>query len=86
MKLAFLALVPLMAAGPNMASLSWMSGCWAFERNGARVEEHWSMPGRPVFFEQLHIELKDGDLTYIPLVGKQGPSPFTLKKSGAHRL
>ena len=34
------------------------------------------MPGRPVFFEQLHIELKDGKLTYIPLVGKQGPSPF----------
>ena len=98
MKLAFLALVPLMAAGPEMASLSWMSGCWAFERNGARMEEHWSKPagdlmlgysrtmrpGRPVFFEQLRIELKDGELTYIPLVGKQGPIPFTLKKSGAN--
>ena len=48
MNLAFLALAPLMAADPAMASPSWMSGCWAFERNGTRVEEHWSKPGRPV--------------------------------------
>ena len=40
-------------------------------------------PGHPVFLEQLRIGLKDGELTYIPLAGKQGPIPFTLNN---HRL
>ncbi len=92
MKLAFLVFIPLMAAGPELSSLGWMSGCWAAEHKGARIEEHWSKPagdlmldysrtmrpGHPVFFEQLRIELKNGELTYIPLIGKQGPIPFTL--------
>ena len=43
-------------------------------------------PGRPVFFEQLRIEIKEGELTYIPLVGKQGPIPFALKKSGTNEV
>ena len=100
MKWLLVAAFPLLAAGPEVASLSWMSGCWAFERNGVKVEEHWSKPaadtmlgysrtlrpGRPAFFEQLRIEVKEGQITYIPIIGKQGPIPFTLKSAADQQV
>lgn len=92
--------MPLMAAGPEVASLGWMSGCWALERNGVKVEEHWSKPagevmlgysrtmrpGRPTFYEQIRIELRDGVVSYVPIVGKQGPVVFGLKRSGDNEV
>jgi hypothetical protein len=95
MKWMLLLVFPLMAAGPEVATLGWMSGCWALERNGVKVEEHWSKPagevmlgysrtmrpGRPTFYEQLRIELREGVVSYVPIVGKQGPIVFGLKRS-----
>lgn len=96
MKWILLLAAPLWAAAPEVATLGWMSGCWVMERNGVKVEEHWSKPigdvmlgysrtirpGKPTFFEQLRIESRDGKILYLPIVGKQGPIPFTLVKSG----
>ncbi len=78
----------------DVASLKWMSGCWALERNGARIEEHWSLPvgglmlgysrtvrqDKVISSEQIRIESRDGKVAYIPIVGKQGPIPFALSK------
>jgi len=74
MKLLVAFLLPLAAAEPEVASLGWMSGCWVMERNGVKVEEHWSKPagdvmlgyswtmrpGRPTFYEQLRIGVREG--------------------------
>jgi len=90
-----LVVFPLMASGPEVASLDWMTGCWVMERNGVKVEEHWSKPagevmlgysrtvrpGKPTFYEQLRIEVREGQVSYVPIVGKQGPIVFPLKKS-----
>ncbi|MBM3758762.1 MAG: hypothetical protein FJW36_00785 [Acidobacteria bacterium] len=95
MKLLVAFLLPLAAAEPEVASLGWMSGCWVMERNGVKVEEHWSKPagdvmlgysrtmrpGRPTFYEQLRIGVREGVIQYVPIVGKQGPIEFALKKS-----
>lgn len=92
--------MPLLAAAPEVASFGWMSGCWVMERNGAKIEEHWSKPegnvmlgysrtmrpGRPTFFEQLRIEVRDGVPHYVPIVGKQGPIPFAWKRSGDNEV
>lgn len=100
MRWMFLAALPMLAAAPEVASLEWMSGCWVMERNGLKVEEHWSKPagevmlgysrtvrpGRPTFFEQLRIEVKDGVISYIPIVGKQGPIVFAMKSSAANEV
>jgi hypothetical protein len=100
MKLLVVFMMPLMAAGPEVASLGWMSGCWAMERNGVKVEEHWSKPagevmlgysrtmrpGRPTFYEQLRIGAREGVIQYVPIVGKQGPIEFALKKSGENEV
>ncbi len=90
----------LLAAGPEVASLGWMSGCWVMERNGVRIEEHWSKPagelmpgygrtlrrGRPASFEQVRIEVREGQIQYVPIVGRQGPIAFTLKSSGDQQV
>lgn len=95
-----LLLLPLAAVAPEIAKLAWMSGCWALDRNGTRVEEHWSSPAggvmlgysrtirpsRPTSFEQIRIEAKEGELLYVPIVGKQGPIPFTLVKSSEQEV
>lgn len=95
-----LVVCPLIAAGPEVASLGWMTGCWTMDRNGVKVEEHWSKPagevmlgysrtvrpGKPTFYEQLRIEVREGQVSYVPIAGKQGPIVFPLKKSSENEV
>ena len=44
--LALLLAAPVAAAGDavGLSDLSWLAGCWAFERDGKRYEEVWLAP------------------------------------------
>ena len=79
------------------ADLTFMAGCWAFEANGRRVEEHWLVPaggsllgvsrtvagGKTTEFEFLQIrDLAEG-LTYIAKPSNQAEARFVLSSRTA---
>lgn len=91
-----LALLTLPAAGQDLASLSWLSGCWAAEGGEPGSVEHWLPPaggtmlglsrtvskGKTVEHEFLQIRANaEGRLIYIALPSGQKETTFTL--SGA---
>lgn len=73
----------LLAVTLDLASLSFMSGCWTADTRSGRVEEHWSVPAGGVmlgysrtlkgdklaFQEFIRIEQTDAGITYTPRVG-----------------
>ena len=89
MKRALILLLPL-----------WMSGWWASESNGVRMEEVWTAPGGGVMlglhrdvkpngktsFEFLRIEEKEGSLIYQAQPGGRPATPFPLKESSESRI
>lgn len=85
-------------AGAN--DLKFMTGCWAFEANGRRVEEHWLAPaggtlmgvsrtvagGKTVEYEFLQIrELPEG-LTYIARPSNQPEARFVASSRTADEI
>lgn len=91
----------LVGEDPRLDPLSWLSGSWAGLAEGARVEEHWSVPaggtmlgmnrtvagGRTVFYEYLRIEATDDGIVYLasPL-GRHPPTAFALVGMGEREV
>jgi hypothetical protein len=83
----------LVGEDPRLDALGWLSGSWAGVVDGARVEEHWTVPaggsllgmnrtvagGRTLFFELLRIEVRDDGIVYLASPrGRHPPTPFRL--------
>jgi hypothetical protein len=76
----------------SMNGLSFMTGSWAMEHNGKRVEEHWTAPrggmmlamavtlseGKTVFFEFLRVEETHDGIFYQAQPRGQPATPFKL--------
>jgi len=91
--LLLLAVAPV-AGATDPASLAWMSGCWAFERDGKRYEEVWLPPaadgaigmarttkaGRTVDSEFTRLAVVDGRLSYVALPAGQAQAVFPVVK------
>src|SRR5262245_7548668 len=74
------------------ADLKFMTGCWAFEANGRKVEEHWLAPagesligvsrtvkgGKTTEYEFLQIRDLPEGLTYIAKPSNQPEAKFVL--------
>src|SRR5688572_24567065 len=82
------------------ADLAFMAGCWQFERNGRKVEEHWLAPaggsligvsrtvagGKTVDYEFLQIrDLPDG-VTYIAKPARQPEASFKIASKTADEI
>ncbi len=89
-----LAAAALLADGSNeVAQLSWLSGAWVQERDGAFVQETWleprdgvmagvsqtSRPGRKPFIEHMTIALEPAGVTFTAIIQGQPPTAFLLK-------
>jgi len=71
--------------------LAWLAGCWNNVRGGRTVEEQWMTPrggvllgmgrtsggGRPVNYEQMRIEEREGKLVFVARPSKQPEAAFT---------
>lgn len=82
------------------ADLKFMTGCWAFEANGRRVEEHWMAPaggslmgdsrtvagGKTVEYEFLQIRDLPEGLTYIAKPSNQPEAKFVLSGKTADEV
>ncbi|MBL8861212.1 MAG: hypothetical protein JNK02_04290 [Planctomycetes bacterium] len=80
----------------DLRRLAWLSGTWAFERDGVTTEEHWRPvqgttllgsshtydPERTRFFEHLRIALRKGTIAYVASPGGATPTTFVLKELG----
>lgn len=80
--------------------LSWMSGSWASDSAGVRIEEHWMAPRggmmvgmhrdviqeRAVSFEFFRIETDSAGLVYQTSPRGRLATPFRMKEAGAHRV
>lgn len=83
-------LLPLLAVLP-----SWISGWWAGDIDGVRMEEVWTtpanglmvgvhrdvLPGGKAAFEFLRIEEKDGKVVYRSMPGGRPVTDFPLKSA-----
>jgi hypothetical protein len=91
----------LVGEDPQLDVLGWLSGSWTGVVDGARVEEHWSVPaggsmlgmnrtvvgGRTVFFEYLRIEAHDESIVYLASPrGRYPPTPFTMAGMGERQV
>ena len=77
-----------------------MSGWWASESNGVRMEEVWTTsagnvmlglhrdvkPNGKASFEFMRIEAKDGKVVYQAQPGGRPATPFALKSETASRV
>jgi hypothetical protein len=87
-----LALTGLPAQVKSTADLAFMTGCWQFERNGRRVEEHWLAPaggtligvsrtvagGKTVDYEFLQIRDTPDGVTYTAKPSRQPEASFRM--------
>jgi hypothetical protein len=91
----------LVAEDPRLDGLAWLSGSWAGVTDGARVEEHWSVPaggtmigmnrtvvgGRTVFYEYLRIEAGTDGIAYLASPrGRHPPTAFALAAMGERHV
>jgi hypothetical protein len=82
------------------ADLKFMTGCWAFEANGRRVEEHWLAPaggsllgvsrtvagGKTADYEFLQIRDLPEGLTYIAKPSNQPEARFVISSRTADEI
>jgi Domain of unknown function (DUF6265) len=80
--------------------LQFMTGCWVFEADGRRVEEHWLAPaggsligvsrtvkgGKTVEYEFLQIRDLPEGLTYIAKPSNQPEAKFVLSSKTADEV
>ena len=94
MRLAtLLLLVPVAAVGSaSPTDLSWLAGCWSFERDGLRAEEIWFAPtadgamgmartlraGKVVNSEFTRLAVRDGAVHYVANPSGQQEAAFRL--------
>jgi hypothetical protein len=95
-----LALTGLPTQVKTTADLGFMTGCWQFERNGRRVEEHWLAPaggsligvsrtvagGKTVDYEFLQIRDTADGVTYIAKPARQPEASFRMSSSTAEEI
>ena len=84
----------------TLADLSWMRGCWRFERNGEVVTETWIAPSAPVmlgfgltkrgedvrFWEQTRIVSDADGVAFIAMPSGRAAVRFAMIGSGARRV
>jgi hypothetical protein len=84
-------------AKPVAEDVGWLSGCWAFTRNGRHVIENWAPPeggtliglsrsvanGRTVEYEFLLIRSGAGGLEYVAKPSGQPEGIFTATRVSA---
>jgi len=96
------AAITLLAAGTALSQTmpEWMAGSWTSQRDGVRMEEHWTrgdgglMIGMhqdvaasgKISFEFLRIERRDGKLIYLAMPRARPETPFPLKSATADRI
>jgi len=82
------------------ADLAFMTGCWIFEANGRRVEEHWLAPaggsllgvgrtvagGKTTEYEFLQIRDLPEGLTYIAKPSNQAEAKFVISSRTADEI
>ena len=82
------------------ADLKFLTGCWAFEANGRRVEEHWLAPaggsllgvsrtvagGKTTAYEFLQIRDLPEGVTYIAKPSNQPEARFVLSSRTADEV
>jgi hypothetical protein len=92
--LVLCATVPTGAAPAATAAqrAGWLAGCWAGEKGTSRFREIWTVaspdlvlginvttsPSKPVEFEYLRIESREGRLALVPQPGGAPPTRFEL--------
>jgi hypothetical protein len=96
------AAITLLAAGTALSQTmpEWMAGSWTSQRDGVRMEEHWTRgdgglmvgmhqdvtaSGR-ISFEFLRIERRDGKLIYLAMPRARPETPFPSKSQSADRV
>jgi hypothetical protein len=86
-----------LAQAPDVAALSWLSGCWRQESPSRTVDEVWMTPagdgllgmsrtvanGRIVEHEFLQIRLQGDRLVYVAKPSGQPETTFTATKLGS---
>jgi len=97
-----LAALPMAAAAEasDIGRLAWMTGSWAGEKDGVRLEEHWMSPrgatmlgmhrdlrGRTVSFEFFRVVEDSLGLVYLAQPGGRAPAtPFRAKGLEERRI
>ncbi|HEX3068303.1 MAG TPA: DUF6265 family protein [Thermoanaerobaculia bacterium] len=97
-----IALLVLLPAGSAFAQAmpDWMSGAWASDNDGVRMEEHWTKGGAGLMvgmhqdltpdgktsFEFLRIERREGKLVYLAMPHARPETPFPAKSVEATRI
>ena len=88
---------PFAQAPPRATDLAFLAGCWALERGGRTVEEHWLAPaggsllgvgrtvggGKTLEFEFLQIREEDNGLFYVAKPSNQPEASFKLTAHSA---
>src|SRR3954453_2198381 len=78
----------------------WMAGTWGSERDGVRMEEHWTrgkgdlmigmhedvLANGKTSFEFLRIEKRDGKLVYLAMPRARPETPFPLTSATPNRV
>jgi hypothetical protein len=95
--LAFAAAVWMQPSKPVPEDVAWLSGCWAFTRNGRHVVENWTpveggtligvsrtvTGGKTVEYEFLLIRSGPTGLEYVAKPSGQAEATFTATKATA---
>jgi hypothetical protein len=99
---SLIALLLLLLAGSALSQTmpDWMAGAWASEKDGVRMEEHWTRGSDGLMvglhqdvtaagkssFEFLRIERRDGKLVYLAMPHARPETPFPVKSATATRI
>jgi len=93
--------LPIEAAeASDIQKLAWMTGSWAGEKDGVRLEEHWMSPkgatmlgmhrdlrgGRTVSFEFFRVVEDSLGLVYLAQPLGRPPTPFRAKALEERRI
>lgn len=85
---------------PTINDVGWIGGCWAFDRDGRHVIEHWIAPeggsmigvsrtvsgGKTTDWEFLIIREAANGLEYIAQPSRQAPATFTASSVAASQI
>ena len=88
---------PPQAAGPSVADVAWIAGCWELARNGRHITEQWMPPeggtlmgmsrtvagGRATEWEFLIIRAGAAGLEYVAKPSGQPEATFTAAHAAA---
>lgn len=76
------------ADAPRATALSWMTGCWGFERNGSSYMEHW-LPATGNVVLGVSQRVEDGfnkEFEYLRIVTSGGGFDYARQANGAEEV